>query len=256
MKPTRLYSFMVIGLLGAASETWAGSYGAVDGGAPRHVDVAVAGPGSIGPAAVAMSSQARRVVALALAGDAAGKPFMVVDKRQAHIFIFNGAGEMVGSVPALLGSAIGDDSAPGVGSLPLARISPAERTTPAGRFAASFGENSHGEPVLWVDYDAAIALHSVARTNPKEQRVRRLGDGVAARQAGILRVHQRLRQDLRWAGHEGILETPGNRLRSPRSPIARGGLRRPRRAPTPLRSRSAAVTRGDVGPPHRPDPEP
>jgi hypothetical protein len=122
----------------------------------------------------ALSPAAREVVAMARAGDASGKPFMVVDKRQARVFIFDAAGALLGVAPALLGSAIGDDSAPGVGAMPVARIPLADRTTPAGRFAAAFGENIRGQPVLWVDYDAAIALHSVAITNPREHRSRRL----------------------------------------------------------------------------------
>ena len=121
-----------------------------------------------------LSSDDRAVVAMALAGDAAGEPFVIVDKRRARVFIFDAAGDLLGATPALLGSAIGDDSAPGVGSRPLSRISPAERTTPAGRFDASLGKNLRGQPMLWVDYDAAIALHSVQFTDPREHRAQRL----------------------------------------------------------------------------------
>ena len=175
MKLTKLYSLSIIlavGLIAAGSGVRAGSYGAAAVRPVRSVTVTVDGPGA--PVAVALSSEDREIERLAMAGDASGKPFIIVDKRQARVFIFDGAGKMLGATPALLGSAIGDDSAPGVGSMPLARITPAERTTPAGRFAASFGENLAGQPVLWVDYDAAIALHSVAITNPKEHRIRRL----------------------------------------------------------------------------------
>ena len=128
----------------------------------------------MGAGAVALPLEDREIVGLALAGDAAGKPFIIVDKRRARVFIFDAAGHMLGATSALLGSAIGDDSAPGVGHMTVARIPLAERTTPAGRFAAAFGENTKGEPVLWVDYDAAIALHSVAITNPNEHRAQRL----------------------------------------------------------------------------------
>jgi hypothetical protein len=125
-------------------------------------------------ASAPLSPEAREIVALALSGDADGKPFIVVDKRQARVLVFDQAGRMLADAPALLGSAVGDDSTPGVGDKPLALIRPAERTTPAGRFLTSFGANLKGQPMLWVDYDAAIALHSVAVTNPKEHRERRL----------------------------------------------------------------------------------
>ena len=177
MKLTKLYSLttiLAVGVLGAASGVYAGSYGPVAAGLPKTETAIVTGPGATMAGAVAPSSEDRQIVALALTGDAAGKPFIIVDKRQARVFVFDGAGRMLGATPALLGSAIGDDSAPGVGALPLARIAPADRTTPAGRFAASFGEDLSGEPVLWVDYDAAIALHSVTLNNPKEHRRWRL----------------------------------------------------------------------------------
>ena len=34
-----------------------------------------------------------------------------------------------------------------------------ERTTPAGRFVTEPGRNLSGERVVWVDYDAAFAIH-------------------------------------------------------------------------------------------------
>jgi hypothetical protein len=177
MNINKLYALAAIftaGVLGVAAEAHAGSYGPIGAGLSKTEPMTVTVPGPKSAATMVLSAEDREIVGLARAGDAGGKPFMIVDKRLARVFIFDGAGEMLGATPALLGSAIGDDSTPGVGSLPLSRITPAERTTPAGRFAASFGENLAGQPVLWVDYDAAIALHSVAITNPKEHRLQRL----------------------------------------------------------------------------------
>ena len=74
----------------------------------------------------------------------------------------------------MLGQSSGDDSAPGIGTRKLADIRPEERTTPAGRFVASLGHNLHGGEILWVDYDAAISLHPVVTSNPREQRLQRL----------------------------------------------------------------------------------
>src|SRR5690606_38081726 len=79
-----------------------------------------------------------------------------------------------GSSPVLLGLARGDDSVPGIGERPMAKIRPHERTTPSGRFLAERGVNSHGEDIMWVDYDAAVSMHRVRATNPKERRLERL----------------------------------------------------------------------------------
>ena len=40
-----------------------------------------------------------------------------------------------------------------------ARCRAEERTTPAGRFVTHPGKNLEGEPVIWFDYDAALAIH-------------------------------------------------------------------------------------------------
>jgi hypothetical protein len=55
----------------------------------------------------------------------------------------------------------------------LSTIRPEERTTPAGRFEASLERSLHGDEILWVDYDAAIALHRVVEL-PRERRLQRL----------------------------------------------------------------------------------
>src|SRR5205085_10885495 len=76
--------------------------------------------------------------------------------------------------PALVGLAPGDESVPGIGTRAMSTIKPEERTTPAGRFAASLEKSLHGDAILWVDYDAAIALHRVITTVPNERRLQRL----------------------------------------------------------------------------------
>jgi len=124
---------------------------------------------------VPASSAAREVADWAIAtDDPGGLPFLVVDKAAATLYVFDAAGRLVGSSPVLLGLARGDDSAPGIGERPMARIRPWERTTPAGRFVAERGVNSHGEDIMWVDYDAAISMHRVRATNPAERRLERL----------------------------------------------------------------------------------
>jgi hypothetical protein len=39
---------------------------------------------------------------------------------------------------------------------------------------AALDRNLHGGEILWVDYDAAISMHPVITTNPKERRAQRL----------------------------------------------------------------------------------
>ncbi|MHB8111586.1 MAG: hypothetical protein ACYDHW_16305 [Syntrophorhabdaceae bacterium] len=103
-----------------------------------------------------------------------GMPFVIVDKRDARVFVFDPDGELFGSAPALLGVAWGDDSIVGIGSRPLSAIRRKERTTPAGRFLASLGYNTDGKDVLWVDYENAISLHRVITDEPRERRLQRL----------------------------------------------------------------------------------
>lgn len=107
-------------------------------------------------------------------GDSARMPFVIIDKKAAHVFVFDAAGHLRGAAAALLGIALGDHSVPGVGDRELSAIRLQDRTTPAGRFEASLGRNYKGKEILWVDYDAAISMHPVINTMPKERRPHRL----------------------------------------------------------------------------------
>jgi len=106
--------------------------------------------------------------------DNANGPFMVLDKRQARLWVFDRHGRRVAQSPVLLGAATGDDSAPGIGERPMSQIKPHERTTPAGRYWVEPGVNAKGEDIFWVDYDVAVSLHRVRAHNPAEQRLQRL----------------------------------------------------------------------------------
>jgi len=80
----------------------------------------------------------------------------------------------------LLGSASGDESAAGIGERPLPAIRADERTTAAGRFASEPGHDDVGATVVWVDYDAGLAMHRVKVVDPKERRFERIAtDSVA-----------------------------------------------------------------------------
>lgn len=107
-------------------------------------------------------------------GDNQGMPFMIIDKVAAMAFLFGAEGQLRDAAPVLLGSATGDESAADIGTRKLADIRPHERTTPAGRFEASLAKNPRGKEILWVDYEAGIALHRVATASAKDRRSQRL----------------------------------------------------------------------------------
>ncbi len=106
--------------------------------------------------------------------DNQGLPFLIVDKVDAKVFVFEPRGRIRGAAPALLGLARGDDSVLGIGDREFADMPPATRTTPAGRFVAALGMDTRGEDVLWVDYEAAVSLHRVITNKPKDRRLERL----------------------------------------------------------------------------------
>ena len=106
--------------------------------------------------------------------DNLGLPFVIVDKIDARIFVFDAGGRIRGASPALVGQARGDDTVPGIGDRAYSDMPPETRITPAGRFVAAKGMNTRGEDVVWVDYDAAVDIHRVVTNKPKERRLERL----------------------------------------------------------------------------------
>ncbi|MGB4114972.1 MAG: hypothetical protein WBK51_00325 [Polaromonas sp.] len=122
-----------------------------------------------------ITSEASKVVDWVVdSADNAGMPFMIIDKTNARVMMFDATGRLQGSTPALLGLAKGDDSTPGIGQRRLSTIRPEERTTPAGRFVASLAKDIHDQEILWVDYDTALSLHRVAKGTVAEKRSQRL----------------------------------------------------------------------------------
>lgn len=102
------------------------------------------------------------------------RPFVIIDKKAAHMYVFDGWGRLWNHSPVLVGKAIGDDVAPGVGRKRLAQLKPDEKTTPAGRFEARTGKDSHGANVVWIDYDAALSMHATASVSASERRAERM----------------------------------------------------------------------------------
>ncbi len=107
--------------------------------------------------------------------DHGDRPFAVVDKVRAQVFVYSGKGKLIGSAPVLLGSAFGDETAPGIGDLQLASIPADQRTTAAGRFESFLGPATGESPeVLWIDYDSGLSMHPVIRGAQKQRRKERL----------------------------------------------------------------------------------
>ncbi len=107
-------------------------------------------------------------------GDNGGVDFVIVDKQQATGYVFDARAHLRASAPVLIGAALGDALAPGTTSLPWADVPPQDRATPAGRFVAQRGHDETGQDVIWIDYDAGIAMHRVITTVPQEHRLERL----------------------------------------------------------------------------------
>lgn len=106
--------------------------------------------------------------------DSQKMPFIIVDKKNAKVFLFESSGQLHGASAALLGQGQGDDTVPGIGERKLSSIKPEERTTPSGRFVASLGTNLQGKEIVWIDYAAAISMHRVVTSNASERRAQRL----------------------------------------------------------------------------------
>jgi hypothetical protein len=127
------------------------------------------------------SPQVRHVADwVAHSGDNGDAEFLLLDKAQATLYVFDVQARLRDATPVLLGLARGDRSVEGIGTRPIAEVRPHERTTPAGRFIAERGRNATGEDVIWVDYDLALSMHRVRATQPKERRLQRLASRTAA----------------------------------------------------------------------------
>lgn len=121
------------------------------------------------------SDDARYAANWVLAGaDHEGRPFAIVDKRDARLYVFNADGRLIGVTAALLGLTPGDLADPDIARRTPASLSFAERTTPAGRFASQPGHNDKGEDIVWVDYAASLAIHRLRPAPAYERRHERL----------------------------------------------------------------------------------
>lgn len=102
-------------------------------------------------------------------GDHNNAPFLLADKANGTVFVFDGAGKAVAKAPALFGKDFGDilrgDSFAG-----------GKKITPAGRFEATPETDAElGNTVDFLDQgDSAIAIHRLYLGTPSEKRPERL----------------------------------------------------------------------------------
>jgi hypothetical protein len=101
------------------------------------------------------------------------KAFVVIDKKQARMYLFEPTGKLKSTTPVLLGRAVGDVIPPGTASKAISQLKEDEKTTPAGRYLAKPGKNAKGANVIWVDYNAAISMHRLLKVG-KEMRHERM----------------------------------------------------------------------------------
>jgi hypothetical protein len=176
MHLTAAFACLTLAVAAIAQETAPEKTGAGSGGAqvtsPRltHADFKEEKPG---PDARAIADW------VVESGDSGRKPFAIVDKKAARVFVFDAEGHLVGAAAALLGIATGDHTAPGIGERELSAIPFKDRTTPAGRFQSGLGKNDKGKQILWVDYDSALSMHPVVNT-PGQRRPQRLASATAS----------------------------------------------------------------------------
>lgn len=101
-------------------------------------------------------------------------PFIIIDKREAKVFVFLPQGGLFAASAVLIGTTIGDHTTPGVGQKKLSEITIKERTTPAGRYEAGLGSSPDKSELVWVDYESGLSIHPVVTNSPSERRLERL----------------------------------------------------------------------------------
>jgi len=160
-------------LLGPATARASSIVEAPSAGSQTLPSVSAVSPVAVTPE---VSEQVLRVVGWVIEhADNHALAFMVVDKRRARLFAYSPSGALIGETAVLLGQSIGDESTGNLGLRQPASLSPAERTTPAGRFATEPGHNRSGQDIVWFDYDASLAIHRLRPAALSQHREERLG---------------------------------------------------------------------------------
>lgn len=128
-----------------------------------------------------LSRDARNLAAWVIdSSDNQDLPFVIIDKKEAKIFVFRPNGIFLAASPVLIGKKIGDDITPGVGQKRLAEINADEKTTPAGRYVGGLGSGLDKSELVWIDYESGASIHPVVTSNHSEHRLERLASSRVA----------------------------------------------------------------------------
>ncbi len=172
----------VLGLMLAFNVMAAGNEASAIQGASAVQEASVVQQAALAPDfnAEPASAEVKKVVQWVVkTGDNIRMPFVLVDKVNAHIYVFNAKGQFQGAAPALLGLGRGDMSVAGIGRRALSEIPPEDRITPAGRFVSSLSLGQHGEEILVINYQDALSMHPVVKGTKVERRAERLQSATA-----------------------------------------------------------------------------
>ena len=109
-------------------------------------------------------------------GNNNGKPFTIVDKGGATMYVFNADGKLLGAAPVLLGAAKGDYLSDEARNKSLDQTLPEDKITPAGRFEGKLAKSrEYGTTIDFLRGDNAYyAIHQVYLGTPSEKRQQRL----------------------------------------------------------------------------------
>ncbi len=135
------------------------------------------------PAAAPVSAPAAELLQwIAHTANHQGRPYVVVDKRAARVWVFDAQHRLRASSAALLGLTAGDHEVADIRTRDVRALAKEARITPAGRFVTEPGVNLQGEDVVWLDYEAGLAMHRVRPGLAQASRLKRLAGGVASAQ--------------------------------------------------------------------------
>jgi len=103
------------------------------------------------------STDVRRLVQWTMSTqDHADMPFVVIDKANARLYVFDSIGHLRGSAPVLLAAAHADEATPAA--------------TPAGRFVADMPASASEGGIVWTNAAGLVSLHALAAARDGEQR--------------------------------------------------------------------------------------
>jgi len=132
------------------------------------------------------SNEVRTIAEFAVGGDAGGKPFVVVDKSNARMTVFDAKGKIVEETPALLGKSVGDrfsEARKNARTIEEVEAS-GQKVTPAGRFTGQVTPDREYGSVLRFNETSnggtTVAIHQTYTGTPSERRPERIASSTTS----------------------------------------------------------------------------